>query len=133
MARQLTTEEAREMGRKGAAQTAKARAEHKRRADLRADLRAKAKFEDKAEALAQVIIDAALGNGDFKALNPRERATFAVKGLEYAVGRPRPTEATERPDDMATGLTFAPVETKDAIQEPGPAEVHARPAPGAGG
>jgi hypothetical protein len=103
------------MGRKGAAQTAKARAEHMRRAALRADLRAKAKFEDSAEKLAQVIIDAALGNGDFKALNPRERATFAVKGLEYAVGRPRPTEPTEHPEEQGPGLTFsAPVETKDA-------------------
>lgn len=104
------------MGKKGAAaSTAAARAEKARRATLRADLRAKAKFEDQAERLAQVIIDAALGNGDFKNLMPRERATFAVKGLEYAVGRPRPTEPTEHLSEQGPGLTFeTPPEAKDA-------------------
>jgi len=127
MARPLTAEEAREMGAKGAAASKLAREKKKQ---VRADLRAKAKFEDSAEKFAQVIIDAALGNGDFKALNPRERAQFALKGLEYAVGRPRPTEPTEHAEDQGPGLTFqTPVETKDAVQEPGPAPVPVREAP----
>ena len=99
------------MGAKGAAASKLAREKKKQ---VRADLRAKAKFEDQAERFAQVIIDAALGNGDFKALNPRERAGFALKGLEYAVGRPRPTEPSEHLTESTPGLTFVTPETKDA-------------------
>lgn len=71
----------------------------KKKAELRADLRARLKFEQVAEKMAEVIIDAALGQGDFEKLDPKERAQFALKALEYGVGRPRQTDASGPPPE----------------------------------
>jgi hypothetical protein len=103
MPKGFTPETAREAGRKGgAAGAVTKKAEARVRQAVRADMKAKLKFEAAAEKLASVLIDAALGNGDFEKLEPRERAGFAVKALEYGVGRPRPEaerppEATKQP------------------------------------
>ena len=50
---------------------------------------------------------AALGEEDFSQLAPKERAMFALKALEYGIGRPRPQEAVT-PEEMESqeGLSF---------------------------
>ena len=113
MAGKLTPEEARELGRKGGQASAAARAE---RSKLRQDVLAKARFERAADDMAAILIDAAMGKGDFTALGPKERAMFALKALEYGVGRPRPTEP-EAPEvvEQQTGLAFAIREEDAAI------------------
>ena len=68
---------------------------------LSADLRAREKFEDAAEELATQLLDAAMGRGIFSALDPKERADYAVKALGYAMGRPR---QLEKADPVQTAL-----------------------------
>ena len=99
------SEEARELGRLGGRASAIARA---KRAKLRNDVLAKARFEDAADKMAQVIIKAALGEGEFGVLLPKERAQFALKALEYGVGRPRPSEP-DAPEEVETqqGIAFS--------------------------
>lgn len=108
MAGKLTPEEARELGRRGGQASAAARAE---RAKLRQDVLAKARFEQAADDMAKVIIDAAMGREDFAQLAPKERAMFALKALEYGVGRPRPSEP-EAPEvvEQQQGLAFTVAE-----------------------
>lgn len=90
-------EQARLGGKKsGEARRAKAR--------LRADVRAKLKFEDAAEQVAGVLVQAALGQGKFERLDAKEQAQFAVKVLEYAVGRPRPTEPASQSEEPTGGV-----------------------------
>ena len=115
MAGKLTPEEARELGRKGGQASAAARAE---RAKLRQDVLAKARFEQAADDMAKVIIDAAMGKDDFKVLSPKERAMFALKALEYGVGRPRPSEP-EAPEvvEQQTGLAFTVAEENKVLDQ----------------
>jgi len=115
MAGKLTPEEARELGRKGGQASAAARAE---RAKLRQDVLAKARFEQAADDMAKVIIDAAMGKDDLKVLSPKERAMFALKALEYGVGRPRPSEP-EAPEvvEQQTGLAFTVAEENKVLDQ----------------
>lgn len=83
--------EAASRGGKASAQT------RRKNANQRADVRARRKFEQAAERAAAVLIQAALGEGEFKELEPGERAKFAIKVLEYGVGRPRTVDPPEPP------------------------------------
>lgn len=115
-----TSETARLAGLKGGKASAAAR---RKKAEVRADLRARATFEEAADKMAQVIIEAALGRGDFERLDPKERAQFALKALEYGVGRPRQQDPNPLPhqDSGPQGLTFVPPEDPNAIRESGTA------------
>lgn len=118
------SETARAAGLKGGKASAVARA---KKAAIRADVRARATFEKAAEQMANVIIEAALGRGDFAVLDPKERAQFALKALEYGVGRPRQQDPNPIPHDSGPqGLAFVvpepvPEEDVDAVQESGTA------------
>lgn len=90
MGQPVTKANAAERGRAGGKASAEARRAKKL---LAADLRARKKFEDSAEELAQQLLDAAFGRGVFGALDPKERAQYTVKALEYATGRPRQATA----------------------------------------
>lgn len=102
------------MGARGGRASAEARRKKK---VIRADLLAKAKFEGRAEDMANVLIQAALGQGDFARLDPKERAQFALKVLEYGLGRPRAMEpAMAEPVETVSGLSFGtnvPMESLD--------------------
>lgn len=112
MAGKLTPEEASALGRKGGLASAAARSE---RSKLRNDILARARFEQAADKMAEVIIHAALGEDDFSALSPKERAMFALKALEYGVGRPRASEPVVPEEaDVQAGLAFA-VREEDRI------------------
>ena len=77
----------------------------RRKAQLRGDVAAKEKFEAAAGELAGVLIAAALGKDGFAKLDPKDRATFAIKALEHAIGRPRQVEpAAPETDDQRGGL-----------------------------
>lgn len=121
----------REASRLGGLRSAETR---RRKAKLRADLLAKVKFEQAAERLAQVLIDAALGEGDFARLDPKDRVNFAVKALEYGVGRPRPLDTTSQEvEEPQRGISFTigspqgdlitVKEVEDAVRERGPASM----------
>lgn len=91
---------------KGRAVAAENRA---RRIALKAEVKALEIFERAAPSMAQVLVNAAQGKQGFERLSPKERASFAIKVLEYGVGRPRtavevpgPVEATAQ----AQGLHF---------------------------
>lgn len=103
-----------ESGRKAGLASAQARRKKK---DIRADLRARAKFEQSAEDLASVLIQAALGKDEFKNLSPKERAVFAIKALEYGVGKPRQVEPGQMQEtEPAAGLVFT--QQADDTSEP---------------
>lgn len=71
---------------------------------MKADQRAKQKFESAAEQMADILIRAALGKGEFSRIEPKDRAQFAQKVLEYAVGRPRQAAVEqEAPEAEAKG------------------------------
>lgn len=90
--------------RRGGLKSAQRRRE---RAEVRADLRAKTKFEHASEKMADILIRAALGMDEFAKLEPKDRAQFALKVLEYGVGRPRQTEQEkEAPEAAPAGLKF---------------------------
>lgn len=95
----------RELGRIGGKKSGETRRAKKA---VRADARAKAAFERSAEELANVLINAALGRGEFSRLDPEKKAQFAQKALEYAVGRPRPLELPVPEETRGPGLVFAP-------------------------
>lgn len=79
----------------------------KRRMGMTAEVKAIDRFEQASEKMAQVVINAALGIEGFEKLSPKERAGFAVKVLEYGVGRPRQAEAPMPPEAAAAqGLHF---------------------------
>jgi len=79
----FTTETAAEAGSRGGKASGEAR-----RARPQTKLRkALQVFEDNAEKLAQQLVDAATGVGPYDGLDPKERAQFAVKALEYAIPR----------------------------------------------
>jgi hypothetical protein len=105
MAGKLTPEQARELGRQGGKASAAARAERKK---LRHDVLAKNRFEQAADDMAEILLAAAKGEGEYSQLSPKDRATFALKALEYGIGRPRPSEpdAPEVQEQQA-GLAFA--------------------------
>jgi hypothetical protein len=110
-----TSETARQAGLKGGKASAAAR---RKKAEVRADLRARATFEEAADKMAQVIVSAALGTGDFARLDPKERAQFALKALEYGVGRPRQQDPNPIQTDVGPqGLAFTAPEDPDAIRE----------------
>lgn len=94
-----TAEQAREYAAKGG----RARAESmKARKAKTADERAKAIFEAAASTMAAILVEAAKGEGDFAALEPKERAAFAKTVLEFGIGRPmtrKAKEAEEAPED----------------------------------
>lgn len=97
------TAEGRELGTKVAAER------RARRANLASEVRALEMFEKAAPAMAKVLIDAAQGKHGFERLSPKERAAFAVKVLEYGVGRPRTTAEVPGPVEAAAqaqGLHF---------------------------
>lgn len=97
------TDEARAKGREVAAEN------RIRRENLAAEVRALEMFERAAPAMAKVLIDAAQGRSGFERLSPKERAAFAVKVLEYGVGRPRTTPDVPGPTEAAAqaqGLHF---------------------------
>ena len=105
MAGKLTPEEARELGRKGGRASGAARAE---RAKLRNDVLARSRFERAADDMANIIIKAAKGEGEFSALQPKERAAFALKALEYGVGRPRAADpVTPEEEEVQAGIAFS--------------------------
>lgn len=116
----LTPEQARELGRQGGLAS---QAKRREKAAIRADVRAKAAFANASEEMAKVIIDAAKGTGEFAKLDVKERAQFALKALEYGMGRPRAMDppTPEAPEGPA-GLTFTvPPESKDEPVEDAPA------------
>lgn len=79
----------------------------KRRMGMTAEVKAIDRFEQASEKMAQVIINAALGIEGFEKLSVKERAGFALKVLEYGVGRPRQAEAPMPPEAAAAqGLHF---------------------------
>lgn len=88
----------------------KARATIARKKELRGDIRAKEAFERDADKLAAVIIAAAMGQGEYARLDPKDRANFALKGLEYAIGRPRPMAEHSQEPAAAAGISFARTE-----------------------
>lgn len=111
-----TPEEARAHARAGG----KARwQKHRQRLALSADERARGLFEDAAPDMAEVLIAAAKGEGDFAGhwetdpqdetrrvyipgLDPKERAQFAKTVLEFGIGRPgtrKAKEVEETPED----------------------------------
>lgn len=103
----LTSEQAREMGKKGGKKSAHTRAiRAAEKAALDASQSARDTFQQRAEDLAKVLIDAALGRGDFAQLAPKDRAGFAVRALEYGVGRPRPMTEEPPPSAPEPGLHF---------------------------
>ncbi len=104
MANKLTPEQAKELGRAGGLASAAKRAE---RAAQRKEILAQARFQEAADDMAAIIIEAAKGHKDFKALSPKDRAQFAVKALEYGVGRPRGVEpAAPEEVEEQQGLAF---------------------------
>lgn len=96
------------LSKEDAAKGGRASAEARRRKKaLAADVKAKKAFENAADKMAQILINAALGEGEFARLEPKDRAQFAQKVLEYAVGRPRQADPTA-PEQEAPkgGLSF---------------------------
>jgi hypothetical protein len=74
---------------------------------LSADTTARIVFEESADEMARIIIQAAKGAGRFKGLLPKEQAQFALKALEYGIGRPRTTKEEPVTEDTSiAGLSF---------------------------
>ena len=101
----------REQGRRGGLANSKWRDAQERTEDERrrftAAARAQLAFEDATEDMAAVIIRAAKGTGKFKDLLPKEQAQFALKVLEYGVGRPQTRQPDVLDDTAVPGLEFA--------------------------
>lgn len=91
-----TPEEAAAYAREGG----KAR-QQQRRAEkaMSSDAKARRVFEAEAEYMARELVKAAKGEGAYAELDPKERAQFALKVLEYGVGRP--TQAPKRDESAA--------------------------------
>lgn len=106
---QFDKDTARAAGKAGGKKSAQTR---QRRAAIKKDVQAREAFEEAAADLAGVVIDAALGRGDYAKLDPKDRANFAVKGLEWGVGRPRAVTDEPVSTEPQVGLHFdvAPVE-----------------------
>lgn len=83
-------------GRAGGLKSGEAR---RAKAALRKDLRARQVFVENADAVAKALVDAALGRGDFEALDPKERLGPMKTVLEMGVGRARAQDAAELEDD----------------------------------
>jgi hypothetical protein len=82
----------------------------RRKAALKGAVLAKEKFEKDAEKLADVLIRAALGLEEYAKLDPKDRAMFAVKALEYGIGKPsvaRPEVKEPEEDYFDVGFTVA--------------------------
>lgn len=110
----------REAARRGGQKSAQIRKEQAR---LKADARARLRFENATEKMAELLIEAALGEGVFSRLDPKDRANFAVKVLEYGMGRPRQADRAEEPKPIdAGGIAFAPggLTESDAVAPRGP-------------
>ncbi len=98
-------------GRKGGLKSGQARAE---KAAQRADLRARLLFENQAERVAQELLNAALGEGEWSRdgqpiLDAKERVAILKTCLEYGVGRPRPQDPKDPQgtnDEAPTGIKF---------------------------
>jgi len=108
----ITAEEAKELGRRGGIRSGEVRAA---KAEQKTEARALALFADASEDIAQALLDAALGKGDWgheggALLDPKERAGLLKTCLEYAVGRPRPmaapAESTPEADTPKSGVAF---------------------------
>lgn len=111
--RGFTAENAKERGAAGGRASAESRRAHKA---LAADLKARKKFEDAAEQLADKLLDAALGRGQFDGLDPSEQAKYVIKALEYGLGRPRQLDRQEpdEPQDVPSdGVSFGVVDPPD--------------------
>lgn len=120
MGDRISKENAKEMGAIGGRRSAEVRAA--RRA-MRGDKAAREKFEQLAPAMADILSDAARGVGAFSTLSPKDRAQFAVKALEYGMGRARAMEAEQAPvsvEPQQSGVTFA---TREPDPVPSVAEV----------
>ena len=85
------------------------------------------RFEQNADKMAQVVIAAALGKGVYAKLSPKDRAMFALKALDYGIGRARASEApVQQSITPQQGLTFTvrdepavpakPVETSETSE-----------------
>ena len=94
-------------------------------------------FVDKAEDIAREMLAAAMGEGKFASLDPKERASLLKTCLEYAVGRPRPQDAMtpdEDEDEPKTGIRFGVAEGDtepdegDSAQPGEPGDVRTQPA-----
>jgi hypothetical protein len=114
----IPPEKAAELGRLGGIRSGEVR---RAKAELKAEARALAKFADASEELAQELLDAALGRGNWghegnALLDPKERSGLLKTCLEYAVGRPRPmvvpAESTPETDTPKAGVAFG-VKTPD--------------------
>src|SRR5438046_9139808 len=93
-----------EDSRKGGRASAEVR---RRKRDVRADILAREKFEAAAADMAGILIKAAKGQDEFAKLDPKDRANFAQKVLEYAVGRPRQVEPAAPESVPDKGLSFS--------------------------
>ena len=92
---QWTPEQAREYASKGGQASAE-RAE--RRRGMTPEQRVKEAFQASSEMLADELIDAALGRGDFEELDPKIRITAIVKAMEYGLGKPNTGQSISGPE-----------------------------------
>jgi hypothetical protein len=118
-----TREELVERGRRGGQKSGETR---RARAEMRADLRARMLFVDKAEDIAKEMLAAAMGEGKFSTLDPKERASLLKTCLEYGVGRPRPQDPMspdEDEDEPKTGIRFGVAEGTEGGEDPALHEV----------
>jgi hypothetical protein len=85
------------------------------KAEKKAEARALELFAGASEELAQELLDAALGRGNWgqggnALLDPKERSSLLKTCLEYAVGRPRPmaapAESAPEADTERKGIAF---------------------------
>ena len=70
--------------------------------------RAKATMDAYFERMMKEFLDACLGKGAFVDLDPKTRAGFLVKYMEYQLGRPNTGKPiSEEKDEEKPGLTFS--------------------------
>jgi hypothetical protein len=99
----------------------------RRKAALKGSVLAKEKFEKDADKLADVLIRAALGLEEYAKLDPKDRAMFAVKALEYGIGKPsvaRPEVKEPEEDYFDVGFTISPESMKRSDTAHAVGEVH---------
>lgn len=126
-----------EAGRKGgtvSGQVRRAKAQTRKALEAQTSL-AMQEFESEAVEMARIVISAAKGQGEFKRLSPKERAGYALKALEFGIGRPRQGEARkgeEKPQEPGLSFKASPQgdflrsEETDAVRQREAAPVDAR-------
>lgn len=102
---------------------------------------AQERFDSEAEEMAVIVLRAAKGMGEFVDLRPSQRAQYALKALEYSLGRPRQGEKKGEEKAQEPGLSFKASpqgdflpkeEGADAVRESEAAEVDVREQAGDG-